>query len=139
MVELNGCDPIKIKVTGPYTFSIGNTTKFSEYLRGGTVTQVKMPTTVSYKSFEEASAAPEIVYSDFGKFLEADALHYAFMALDEFIAAKGRRPRPWNNEDAVELANFAKAKSDFKEDFFIQFAKVTSFEFNVVVRDYNVC
>lgn len=48
MTELNGCDPIKIKVLGPYTFSIGDTTNFSEYIRGGIVTQVKMPKTLKF-------------------------------------------------------------------------------------------
>lgn len=28
MTELNGCEPIKIKVLGPYTFSIGDTSKY---------------------------------------------------------------------------------------------------------------
>ena len=31
MIELNGCEPRKIKVLGPYTFSIGDTSVFSEY------------------------------------------------------------------------------------------------------------
>ncbi|KAL3275983.1 hypothetical protein HHI36_020714 [Cryptolaemus montrouzieri] len=34
MTELNNCKPIKIKVLGPYTFSIGDTTSYSKYERG---------------------------------------------------------------------------------------------------------
>ena len=50
MVELNGCQPRKIKVLGPYTFSIGETSNFSTYVRGGIVTQVKMPKTLHFVS-----------------------------------------------------------------------------------------
>lgn len=50
MVELNNCKPRKIKVLGPYTFSIGDTRNFSEYQREGIVTQVKMPTTLRFVS-----------------------------------------------------------------------------------------
>jgi ubiquitin-activating enzyme E1 len=39
MTELNGCDPIKIKVAGPYKFSIGNPTGFNDYVIGGVVTE----------------------------------------------------------------------------------------------------
>ncbi len=50
MTELNGCAPRKIKVLGPYTFSIGDTSGMSDYTRGGIVTQVKMPQKVSFVS-----------------------------------------------------------------------------------------
>uniref|UniRef100_A0A4W4EUC5 E1 ubiquitin-activating enzyme n=1 Tax=Electrophorus electricus TaxID=8005 RepID=A0A4W4EUC5_ELEEL len=50
MTELNGCPPIEIKVLGPYTFSICDTSSFSDYVRGGIVTQVKMPKKVAFVS-----------------------------------------------------------------------------------------
>lgn len=77
MVELNGCQPVEIKVlgkafsffpyvlfalkylrvngaspcsTGPYTFSICDTTGFSDYVRGGIVSQVKMPKKIGFVS-----------------------------------------------------------------------------------------
>ena len=43
MVDLNGCEPRKVSVKGPYTFSIGDTTSFGGYKTGGIFTQVKMP------------------------------------------------------------------------------------------------
>lgn len=52
MTELNGCKPIKIKVLGPYTFSIGDTSKFSNYERGGVVSQVKTHKTIHFKSIK---------------------------------------------------------------------------------------
>jgi ubiquitin-activating enzyme E1 len=50
MTELNGCEPVEIKVTGPYTMTICNTAGFAAYKSGGYVKQVKMKQTVSYVS-----------------------------------------------------------------------------------------
>ena len=50
MTELNRCEPREIKVLGPYTFSIGDTSNCSDYLRGGIVTQVKVPKKITYVS-----------------------------------------------------------------------------------------
>ena len=51
MTELNGCEPKKVKILGPYTFSIGDTSSYEDYVRGGVVTQVKMPEKRSFVSF----------------------------------------------------------------------------------------
>ena len=48
MEELNGCEPLKIVVKGPYTFSIGDTSKFGDYISGGIFTQVKMPKIINF-------------------------------------------------------------------------------------------
>ena len=37
-------------IIGPYTFSIGDTSAYSEYVRGGIVSQVKMPKVVKFVS-----------------------------------------------------------------------------------------
>ena len=50
MTELNSCEPRKIKVLGPYTFSVGDTSSLSSYVRGGIVSQVKMPQKVQFVS-----------------------------------------------------------------------------------------
>ena len=55
MTELNGCAPRQVKVISPYSFSIGDTTGFSEYTGGGRTEQVKMPKTMH---FVRAAAAP---------------------------------------------------------------------------------
>lgn len=51
MEELNGCEPRKVSVKGPYTFSIGDTTGLGEYQTGGIFTQVKMPKIIDFVSF----------------------------------------------------------------------------------------
>ena len=50
MTELNGCEPRKIAVKGPYTFTIGDTTNLGDYKTGGIFTQVKMPKIIEFVS-----------------------------------------------------------------------------------------
>lgn len=51
MIELNGCEPRKITVKGPYTFSIGDTSDLGDYKTGGIFTQVKMPKILDFVSY----------------------------------------------------------------------------------------
>ncbi|KAL3853736.1 hypothetical protein ACJMK2_017251 [Sinanodonta woodiana] len=108
MTELNGCPPIKIKVLGPYTFSIGDTTKFSEYARGGIVVSVKMPKTLGFKPITEAMKAPEFVLTDFAKFDRPGQLHIAFQALHEYKKKKGTLPRARSKQDGDEFLAIVK-------------------------------
>lgn len=114
MTELNGCEPRKIKVLGPYTFSIGDTTKFSKYIRGGIVTQVKMPKKLQFKSLKESFACPEFLIADFGKFDYPQQLHIAFAALHKFEAGEGRLPKPWSDADAAKFMDYVNAIDTFK-------------------------
>lgn len=50
MTELNNCEPRKISVKGPYTFTIGDTSGFQDYKTGGIFTQVKMPKIIDFVS-----------------------------------------------------------------------------------------
>ena len=52
MTELNGCEPRKITVKGPYTFSIGDTSDLGDYKTGGIFTQVKMPKILDFVSYK---------------------------------------------------------------------------------------
>ncbi|CAH0547040.1 unnamed protein product [Brassicogethes aeneus] len=109
ITELNNCNPIKIKVLGPYTFVIGDTTKFSKYEHGGIATQVKMPKVVNFKSLTESLENPDFIISDFAKFDSPTQLHLAFQALHEFIETHSRTPTPWSPSDASEFLNIAKS------------------------------
>lgn len=128
MHELNNHTPIKIKVLGPYTFSIGDTTGHSEYVRGGIAKQIKMPTTLRFESLEAQRLQPTFVVTDYAKFDYPDQLHLAFDVLHEFIALHKRAPRPWNNEDAhafLHLANARKPQTPVNEKLLTTFAKVS--------------
>uniref|UniRef100_A0A8C5K769 Ubiquitin-like modifier-activating enzyme 1 n=1 Tax=Jaculus jaculus TaxID=51337 RepID=A0A8C5K769_JACJA len=107
MVQLNGSQPMEIKVLGPYTFSICDTTSFSDYIRGGIVRQVKVPKRISFKSLPASLAQPDFVVTDFAKCSRPAQLHIGFQALHRFCAQHGRPPRPHNEEDATELVALA--------------------------------
>lgn len=77
MAEVNGKE-FQIKVTGPYTFGIGDTTGFAKYVRGGYVHQVKKPRIINFKPIDEALKTPEPVISDFCKMDDANSIHVAF-------------------------------------------------------------
>lgn len=133
MTELNGCDPIKIKVLGPYTFSIGDTSKFTAYVRGGIVTQVKMPKQITFKPLAEAENAPEFIMSDFSKWDHPQNTQLAFTVLARFQEKNGGRlPRPWNVEDAAQFVELCKERAkelkleEINESMLTTFAKVCS-------------
>lgn len=50
--ELNDCKPRKVFVKGPYTFTIGDTSSFGEYIRGGIFHQVKTPKVLEFVSID---------------------------------------------------------------------------------------
>lgn len=100
MTEINGCKPKKITVLGPYTFSIGDTTSYTDYIKGGIATQVKMPKTLNFKSLKDSIVEPEYLISDFGKFDRPSQLHLAFIAFHKFVSVNGRLPIPWSSDDA---------------------------------------
>jgi len=130
MTELNGCEPRPVKVLGPFSFSIGDTSSFSEYHSEGVAVQVKMPKTVEFLSYEKSIEAPEFVMTDFGKFDRPGLWHIAFQALGKYLDSNGKYPAPWNRSDAeaflevfkqVNESSSAKVE-DFSEDLVKAFA-----------------
>uniref|UniRef100_A0A4W5LH64 Uncharacterized protein n=1 Tax=Hucho hucho TaxID=62062 RepID=A0A4W5LH64_9TELE len=93
---------------GPYTFSICDTTGFSDYVRGGIVSQVKMPQKVAFKSFTTSMAEPEFVVTDFAKFERPGQVHLGFQALHSYQRKHSRLPKPWCQADGEELVSLAK-------------------------------
>ncbi|XP_053670893.1 ubiquitin-like modifier-activating enzyme 1 isoform X3 [Anopheles nili] len=130
MTELNGCAPMKIKVLGPYTFSIGDTTKLSPYVRGGIATQVKMSKQMSFKSLAEAENAPEFIMTDYSKWDHPVNTQIAFTVLGRYQDQHGRLPRPWNTADAAEFLEMCRKRAkelsveELNESMLTKFAKV---------------
>ncbi|PWA28681.1 hypothetical protein CCH79_00014815 [Gambusia affinis] len=108
MTDLNGCQPVEIKVLGPYTFSICDTTGFSDYVRGGIVSQVKTPKKISFKSISSSMVEPEFIMTDFAKFDRPGQLHIGFQAIHAFKQKHSRLPTPWSQADGDELLTLAK-------------------------------
>ncbi|KAI0353574.1 ubiquitin activating enzyme [Trametes cingulata] len=108
MTELNGCEPRKVTVKGPYTFAIGDTSNFGDYKSGGIFTQVKMPKILQFKSLRDSLKEPEFFITDFSKFDRPATLHAGFQALSQFEEQHQRLPRPRNAEDAAAFVKLAK-------------------------------
>jgi len=107
MDEVNGRE-FQIKVLGPYTFSIGDTSAFAKYTSGGIVTEVKKPKYIDFKSIDSANATPDYFITDFTKMDDNDSIHIAFQALSTFKARHQRLPLPWHKEDAEEFIRIAR-------------------------------
>jgi len=131
MTEINE-QMFKIKVLGPYTFSIGDTTGFSQYESGGVVVQVKQPKVVNFKPINVAINDMEPVITDFAKFSAPAQLHICYQTLHTWQQENaGSLPRPWNSEDAESFLNLAKEHfGDQVEDekFVKQFACICAGE-----------
>ncbi|NWT76688.1 UBA1 enzyme, partial [Prunella himalayana] len=93
---------------GPYTFSIGDTSSYGDYVRGGIVTQVKMPKHIHFKRLRDALAEPEMMVTDFGKAERPSMLHWAWQGLHRFLRQHGRAPRPRHQGDAAEVVALTK-------------------------------
>nr|XP_055132700.1 ubiquitin-like modifier-activating enzyme 7 isoform X3 [Symphalangus syndactylus] len=107
MVELNDCDPRSIHVREDGSLEIGDTTTFSQYLRGGAITEVKRPKTVRHKSLDTALLQPHVVAQSSQEVHRAHCLHQAFCALHEFQHLHGRPPQPWDPVDAETVVGLA--------------------------------
>jgi len=132
MSEINTRE-FPVKVLGPYTFSIGDTTGFSDYERGGVVLQVKQPKVVSFKPLELAMKEMEPVLTDFAKFLTPGLLHACYQTLHAWNSSKGSPPKPWSEADATEFLALAKQNhgDEINDDkYVLQFAKICAGEVN---------
>lgn len=119
MDALNGCEPRRVTVLGPYTFSIGNTTGLGQYVSGGIFEQVKMPIELSFKSLRQNLAEPAFAVSDFAKMERMPVLHEAFQTLDRFYSTHGRLP---SRADA-DVEEFCKAASGEGRELLGEFAR----------------
>ena len=105
---LNGCEPKKITVLSPYSFSIkglsGSVT--GSYASGGIFDQVKMPLELTFKGLRDSLAKPDYVISDFAKMDRQDQLHAGFQALSQFQDENdGQLPTRSDEKRVVELAS----------------------------------
>jgi ubiquitin-activating enzyme E1 len=130
MTELNDPSKVfKVKLTGQYTFTIGDTSSFGRYANGGYVTQVKQPKELNFKPLRESLNAPgEFLLSDFAKFDYPPIEHIGFQALHAFQEKHKSFPEPHNEEHANEVIALAKdineksLKAELKEDVIRQLA-----------------
>ncbi|KAL1635225.1 E1 ubiquitin-activating protein [Diplodia intermedia] len=117
MEGLNDSAPRKIKVTGPYTFSIGDVSGLGQYKRGGLYTQVKMPKILDFEPLSQQLKKPTLMMSDFAKFDRPAQLHVGVQALHAFAEQhNGEFPRPHHEADAAEVLKIAQALATHGEE-----------------------
>lgn len=136
MTEING-RIYKIKNLKRHTFSIGDTSTFGTFTKGGTCTQVKIPLKLYFDSFEDICKNPlseklekkeiqlsgkiyeEITRSDsylicdFAKCDISNHLHYAIQALQKFESEEGRLP---DNSDIDALEQIYKCAVEINDN-----------------------
>lgn len=106
MEEVNG-KTFEIKVLSPYSFSIGDTSKFSDYKREGTATQVKMPEEVNFRKLEASLLTPipagkgELDTADYTK--APDQLHVILNGVFQFYKRHKSLPELNEEKHAEEL------------------------------------
>uniref|UniRef100_A0A4W4ENE5 E1 ubiquitin-activating enzyme n=1 Tax=Electrophorus electricus TaxID=8005 RepID=A0A4W4ENE5_ELEEL len=115
MTELNSYGPIEIRVIGNHSFSICDTTEFSEYEKGGVATEVKQSKMLSFVRTIFCLSMlknPELlVLTDCGKVPRHRTLHLGFQALHNFTQKHGRMPKPRSQADAETLVAMARQLS----------------------------
>ncbi|KAG7965154.1 hypothetical protein I3843_09G210000 [Carya illinoinensis] len=118
MKELNDGKPRKIKNVRPYSFAIEeDTAKYSAYVKGGIVTQVKQPKVLKFKPLREALKDPgDFLLSDFSKFDRPPLLHLAFQALDKFQSEFGHFPVAGSEDDAQKFISSVTSMNDALSD-----------------------
>lgn len=118
MTELNDGKPRKIKNVRPYSFAIEeDTAKYSAYVKGGIVTQVKQPKVLNFKPLREALKDPgDFLLSDFSKFDRPPLLHLAFQALDKFQSEFGHFPVAGSEDDAQKFISSVTSMNDALSD-----------------------
>lgn len=114
MSELNGGTPRQIKVTGPYSFTIDDTTGYSAYQREGIVTQVKQPSTIKFIPYAASAVQPkppggeDLAVPDLGKFGRSEQLHLAVHAVRMYREKHGKSPEFRDKAAAAACVELAK-------------------------------
>eukprot|EP01128_Nolandella_sp_AFSM9_P005358 TRINITY_DN256_c0_g2_i1.p1 TRINITY_DN256_c0_g2~~TRINITY_DN256_c0_g2_i1.p1 ORF type:complete len:1063 (-),score=334.92 TRINITY_DN256_c0_g2_i1:80-3268(-) len=110
MTELNGHEH-KITVTGPYTFSIGDTSAMGDYVKGGFVEEIKVPAEHNFEAISSFFGKPlphdKVSVSDWAKFDRCSNYHYFLQALLQYQEQKGSYPTPGSSEEAAAVASLA--------------------------------
>jgi ubiquitin-activating enzyme E1 len=98
-----------VKVTGPYTFEIGDCSAAAAAATQGYIMQVKQPVTVSFSDFATLSANPgDIMFTDYAKMDRPPVLHAGFAALATYLETNPAIT-PGNTAAAEAVAALAKA------------------------------
>lgn len=91
----------QIKVINWNSFSIGDTTKYGPYVKGGLCKNINIPKKLEYVPFEECVKEfdkyldPALGIYDFEKMGDNYSVFACFQAYSEFINKHKRKPKNW--------------------------------------------
>ena len=140
MTELNNCSPINIQINGNI-IEIGDTSEFSDYIRGGILFNVKKPKYLNFESFKKRIELPikeGEEYNDPLDFLNPniqEILRIGILAIFQFYDENKYLPRINNNVDSEKLFIIAKDILNKKEKEGIYWVKYI--RSNVEIYDIN--
>ena len=125
MEELNNCPPRKIKINGNI-IEIGDTSNFSDYIRGGILFNVKLTKTLNFESFKERVEFPIKEGEEYNGPLDfvnvnvQEILAIGLLSLFDFFDKNNCLPEINNPNDSEDLFTFAKNifNQKEKEDIF---------------------
>lgn len=120
MTEVNE-QKFKISVLSPFSFSIGDTSKFSKYTRQGIAEQVKVPLPTKFKSLEHALENPlgegikEMIDADmdFENLSKPFQYHFLLKQVLEWFGAHKRLPGILCEKDATDFEALCSQKLAF--------------------------
>ena len=128
MAEINNCGPFEVKKISAYKFSIGDTSSFSRYTRGGIVNQIKLTKTLNFRSLHESLLNPLTngifpPFQDFSKFNRFEQLHIATWAIREFQKVHQNLPdlhNEFHSNEILILANEINSSQKLKNLFCVE-------------------
>ncbi|NXC83011.1 UBA1 enzyme, partial [Cercotrichas coryphoeus] len=129
MTELNGQEPVPVRVLDTSRLEISDTSSFSPYRCGGLVSRVQQPEECSHEPLCQALEEPKIKVANPEDEPRSRSLHTAFQALHAFRREQGRLPRPRAPADAervLELARSLSPQGPLDEDIVRAFASVSA-------------
>ncbi|NXG66558.1 UBA1 enzyme, partial [Hemiprocne comata] len=130
MTELNGQDPVPVRVLDGSRLEIGDTSSFSPYRCGGLVSQVRLPQVYSYEALRQALGDPKIQVANPRDLPRSRSLHAAFQALHAFRKERGHLPQPRAPADAERVLELARSLGTqqglLDEDLVRAFASVSA-------------
>ena len=119
MTELNDMSKeFEISYEGPYSFKIGDTSNFGEYIKGGIVYQIKKPKIVKYEDYKKRSeimwdSNSKLYVYDFTKRGRELLLFLTYNVLQDFYSSNEYKlPELNNSKQAKEILEKVKQKYD---------------------------
>ena len=122
MTELNDNQPCKIKILNNKTIEIGDTSNFSDYISGGTMTNVKIPEKMKFDSFEERLEDPIKEGEPYPNPLDYlnvnlnEILHIGILSLFEFFDKNNYLPKINDENDSKILLEISKNIFKIKQE-----------------------